>query len=144
MKGGSTFWRIIRERYPNRDAGATRVPPNNGLHSDNKSSTQGRRHIYDHLYILNIILPLFYLNAYIFGLLSPDRKVIIILEPTSSKHVKLTDSLSGPPVSLLSKISTSSEPTEKCFICVHVHGFLVCSPSFCKKENILNTSIGFS
>jgi len=68
-----------------------------------------------------------------------------ILEHTSSDRVKLIDRLSDPHTSLFNQITSpepstvSSELVDKCFICVRVHGFPVCIPSFCKKgRNLKN------
>src|SRR5882724_8393780 len=89
-----------------------------------------------------IILPLFYLYAHIFGILqnpSLDESIIVILEYTSSNHVKLLDHLSDMQEPLINHISseissdTLSRLVNSCFICIHMHGFPVCIPSFCKK-----------
>jgi len=76
----------------------------------------------------------------------PQMKVlIIILEYTISKCVKLLDCLSDPHKPLINRISSgsspaaSSGPVDNCFICVHVHGFPICVPSFCKKGKTLKT-----
>src|SRR5882724_3415784 len=83
-----------------------------------------------------------------FGLLqnlSLDKSIIVTLEYTPSKCVKLLDCLSDPQEPLINWISseissgTSSGPVDNCFICVHVHGFPVCVPSFCKKGKPLKT-----
>jgi len=53
------------------------------------------------------------------------------------------DQLSDPHMSLFNHITPaqpsiiSSEPVDKCFVCVRVHGFPVCVPSFCKKGHSL-------
>jgi len=57
-----------------------------------------------------IILPLFYLYAHVFGLLqnlAPDECIIVILEYTSSNHVKLLDHLSDLLEHLINHISSS-------------------------------------
>ena len=88
------------------------------------------------------ILSLFYLYAHVFGLLwnpSPDESIIIILEYTSSNHVKLLDCLSDPHEPLINHIyseissEASCQPVNSCFIYIWVHRFPVCTPSFCKK-----------
>src|SRR5882724_12608245 len=75
-----------------------------------------------------------------FGLLqnlSLDENIIVILEYTSSNHVKLLDHLSDPQEPLINQIyseissGTSSRLVDSCFICIHVHRFPVCVPSFC-------------
>src|SRR5882724_5929087 len=99
-----------------------------------------------------IILPLFYLNAHIFGILqnpSLDESIIVILEYTSSNHVKLLDHLSDPQRPLINWISleissaTSSRLVDSCFICIHMHGFPVCVPTFCNKGKHSNLNTGF-
>ena len=75
----------------------------------------------------------------------PTKVSIIILEYTISKHVKLLDCLSDPHKPLINQISSgsspaaSSGPVDNCFICVRVHSFPICVPSFCKKGKTLKT-----
>src|SRR5882724_9399356 len=93
-----------------------------------------------------IILPLFYIYAHILGLLqnpSSDESIIVTLEYTILKHGKLLDCLSDPHKHLIHQITSgtssgaSSGPVDNCFICIHVHGFPICIPSFCKKGKTL-------
>ena len=57
------------------------------------------------------------------------------------EHIKLVDRLSDPLDRLIPQIlhlseeQISGEPNLACFICVRVHGFLACNPSFCKKNS---------
>jgi len=83
-----------------------------------------------------------YIYTHIFGLLqnpSWDESIIVMLEYTSSNHVKLLDCLSDPQEPLINWISsdissdTSPGPVDSCFICIHMHRFPVCIPSFCEK-----------
>ena len=83
-----------------------------------------------------------------FGLLqnpSLDKSIIVILEYTSSNHVKLLDHLSDPQEPLIYWIyseipsGTLSGLANSCFICICVHGFPVSIPSFCKKGKPLKT-----
>jgi len=77
--------------------------------------------------------------------LSSDESITVTLEYTPSTHVKLLDHLSDPQEPLINRISSeissgiSSRPVSSCFICIHVHGFPVCVPSFCKKGKPLKT-----
>src|SRR5882724_6422961 len=75
-----------------------------------------------------------------FGLLqnlSLDESIIVTLEYMPLKGVKLLDCLSDLQEPLIYWIfseipsGTSSIPVDSCFICIHVHGFPVCIPSFC-------------
>src|SRR5882724_5843936 len=86
------------------------------------------------------------LTSLVFYKTHPWTKVsIITLEYTVSKHVKLLDCLSDPYEPLINQISsgsspaTSSGPVDNCFICICVHGFPICVPSFCKKGKTLKT-----
>ena len=80
---------------------------------------------------------------------SLDKSIIIILEYTSSNHVKLLDHLSDPLEPLINCISSgissgaSSQLVNSYFICIHVHGFSICIPSFCKKGESLKLNTGF-
>ena len=72
--------------------------------------------------------------------------IIVTLEYTVSKHVKLFDSLLDLNEHLVNQMSSSpasSRPGNNCFICVRVHGFPICVPSFCKKGKTLKTDTGF-
>src|SRR5882724_2177700 len=70
--------------------------------------------------------------------------MICILDSTTcdtKEHIKLVDRLSDPLDRLIHRILHPSEeqisdkPNLACFICVRVHGFLACNPSFCKKNS---------
>src|SRR5882724_4869604 len=70
--------------------------------------------------------------------------MIFILDSTTcdtKEHVKLVNRLSDPLDRLIHRIShlsekqISGEPNLACFICIQVHGFLACNPSFCKKNS---------
>src|SRR5882724_11774868 len=70
---------------------------------------------------------------------SSDESIIVTLECTLLRCVKLLDCLSDPRRPLINRISSgtssgaSTRLDDNCFICIHVHGFPVCVPSFCKK-----------
>src|SRR5882724_6599190 len=77
-----------------------------------------------------------------FGILrnwSLDESITVTLEYMPSNCIKLLNHLSDLQEPLINQISseissgTSSGLVDSCFICVHVHGFPVCIPSFCKK-----------
>src|SRR5882724_11025856 len=84
---------------------------------------------------------LLYLSSHLWYFMKPvlRQSIIVTLDYTPSKCVKLLDHLSDPPKPLINQISseissgTSSRPVNSCFICIHVHRFPVCVPSFCKK-----------
>src|SRR5882724_3471014 len=86
------------------------------------------------------------LTSLVFYKTHPWMKLsIITLEYTISKCVKLLDHLSDPHEPLINWISSGSSPAassglvDNCFICVCVHSFPVCVPSFCKKGKTLKT-----
>src|SRR5882724_6810890 len=69
---------------------------------------------------------------------------IFILDSTTcdmKEHIKLVDRLADPSDRLIHRILHPSEeqilgqPNLACFICIQVHGFLACNPSFCKKNS---------
>jgi len=70
---------------------------------------------------------------------SSDKSIIVTLEYTLLRHVKLLDRLSDPHGPLINWISsgtssgTSTGPEDNCFICVCVHGFPICIP-FARRE----------
>ena len=71
----------------------------------------------------------------------PQMKVsFITLEYTVLKCVKLPDCLSDLHKPLINQISSgtslgaSTGPADNCFICVCVHGFPTCIPSFARRE----------
>src|SRR5882724_2833019 len=80
---------------------------------------------------------------------SLDKSIIVTLEYTVLKCVKLLDHLSDLHEPLINWISSgssppaSSGPVDNCFICVCVHSFPVCVPSFCKKGKTLKTKHWF-
>src|SRR5882724_3126302 len=59
--------------------------------------------------------------------------------PITEEHTKLLDHLSEPSSWLIRRVShppeedTSAEVVTACFICIRVHGFASCVPTFCKK-----------
>src|SRR5882724_7173508 len=66
----------------------------------------------------------------------------VILEsstPITEERTKLLDCLSEPSSRLIHRVShppkeeISAEVVTACFICVRVHGFASCIPTFCKK-----------
>src|SRR5882724_11756982 len=70
--------------------------------------------------------------------------MIFILDSTTcntKEHIKLVDRLSDPSDRLIHQIShpskeqISGKPNLACFICIRVHSFLACNPSFCKKNS---------
>src|SRR5882724_2214527 len=87
-----------------------------------------------------------------FGLLqnpSSDDSIIVTLEYTISKCVKLLDHLTDLHEPLINWISSGSSPAassglvDNCFICVCVHSFPICVPSFLKRERHLKLNTGF-
>src|SRR5882724_4918515 len=67
--------------------------------------------------------------------------------PITQEHAKLLDCLSEPSSRLIHRISHPpeedilAEVVTVCFICVQVHGFASCVPSFCKKGlSVISTS----
>src|SRR6266481_982151 len=97
----------------------------------------------------NIIYLYSFRYTHISELFPPAEKPFSILEPSSQNHLKLIDWLSDPPVPLIYRISPASPPTpssklgkstsplsnpaNQCFICIRVHSFSECVPTFCKK-----------
>ena len=97
----------------------------------------------------NIIYLYSFHYAHISELFPPAEKPFSILEPLSQNHLKLIDRLSDPPVPLIYRISPASPPSPSskpgkttlppselanwCFICIRIHGFPECVPTFCKK-----------
>jgi len=102
------LWHIARARCPKQKQGVTWVSPDAVVvqtigvpFKENvcKTTCISKR----------IILPLFYLYTHIFGLLwklSPDESISIILEYTSSNHVKLLDCLSDLLEPLINQVSS--------------------------------------
>src|SRR5882724_6325543 len=60
--------------------------------------------------------------------------------PITEEHTKLLDRLSEPSSRLIHRIShppeedISAEVVTTCFICIRVHSFASCIPTFCKKD----------
>src|SRR5882724_2908196 len=72
--------------------------------------------------------------------LSLLQKVILASStPITEEHTKLLDCLSEPSSRFIHRISHPSEEdvsakvVTACFICIQVHGFASCMPTFCKK-----------
>src|SRR5882724_3160486 len=109
-----------------------------GGSSDNRETyirqlvSQRTNHLTSFLYLCSHLL-VYFKN------LSSDESIIFILEHTLSKCVKLLEHLSDLHEPLINQISsgtssgTSTRLDSNCFICVCVHGFPVCIPSFCKR-----------
>jgi len=75
--------------------------------------------------------------------LSLFMKVILAsLTPITEEHTKLLDSLSEPSSQLIHRIShppeedVSAKVFTACFICVQVHSFASCIPTFCKRVSL--------
>ena len=138
-------------RLPNREADTTRCHCLIIPSSDNKGATDGIMHI-NTLYLVALKNHLTSppISTLISWTLSSSDGKAVILETTSSKHVKLIDRISDPPASPSDQIlpekpsaspseptvsqTTPSGPNNTCFICVRVHGFPTCIPIFCKKD----------
>src|SRR5882724_6158192 len=66
--------------------------------------------------------------------------ILASLTSITEEHTKLLDHLSEPSSQLIHCIShplkedVSAEVLNSCFICVQVHGFASCVPTFCKKD----------
>src|SRR5882724_6519046 len=67
--------------------------------------------------------------------------------PITEEHTKLLDHLSEPSSRLIHCVShppeedESAEVVTACFICVRVHGFASCVPTFCKKDlSVISTA----
>src|SRR6266481_4259919 len=123
-----------------------------GKRVDNKGATQGN-YVYKRMACIsyNIIYLYSFCYAHISELFSLAGKPFSILEPSSQSCIKLIDWLLDLPVPLIDCISPArpptpsselaktplppSEPADRCFICIRVHGFPKCIPTFCKKAN---------
>ena len=70
---------------------------------------------------------------------SLDKSIIVTMQYTLMRCVKILDCLSDPHGPLINQIfsgtssGTSTGLDNNCFICIHVNGFPICIPSFCKK-----------
>src|SRR5882724_11911315 len=71
--------------------------------------------------------------------LSFTEVILASSTPITEEHTKLLDRLSEPSSQLIHHIShppeedVSAEVVTACFICILVHGFASCVPTFCKK-----------
>src|SRR5882724_6381676 len=71
--------------------------------------------------------------------LSPTKVILASSTPITEEHTKLLDHLSEPSSQLIHHIShppeedVLAEVVTACFICIQVHGFANCVPTFCKK-----------
>src|SRR5882724_9023576 len=71
--------------------------------------------------------------------LSLTEFILASSTPITEEHTKLLDCLSEPSSRLIHRIShppkedVSAEVVTLCFICVRVHWFASCIPTFCKK-----------
>src|SRR5882724_7922079 len=65
--------------------------------------------------------------------------ILASLTPITEERTKLLDCLSEPSSQLIHRIShlpkedVSAKVVTACFICIQVHGFASCIPTFCKK-----------
>src|SRR5882724_10495629 len=65
--------------------------------------------------------------------------ILASLTPIPEEHTKLLDHLSDPSSQLIHHIShppkedVSAKVVTSCFICIQVHRFASCIPTFCKK-----------
>src|SRR6266481_8272263 len=123
-----------------------------GERVDNKRTTQGN-YVYKRTTCIsyNIIYLYSFCYTHILELFSLAGKPFSILEPSSQSRIKLIDWLSDLPVPLIDCISPTrpptpssepaktpllpSEPANWCFICIWVHSFPECIPTFWKKAN---------
>src|SRR5882724_9409462 len=71
--------------------------------------------------------------------LSLMKVILASLTPITEEHTKLLDFLSEPSSRLIHRIShppeedVSAKVVTVCFICICVHGFASCVPTFCKR-----------
>src|SRR5882724_4896568 len=71
--------------------------------------------------------------------LSFKEVILASSTPITEEHTKLLNRLSEPSSWLIHQVShppeedISAEIVTACFICVRVHGFASCVPTFCKK-----------
>src|SRR5882724_107482 len=72
--------------------------------------------------------------------LSLMAAILASLTPITEECTKLLDHLSEPSSQLIYHVShpleedVSAELLNSCFICVWVHGFASCVPTFCKRD----------
>ena len=127
------------------------VPTRNWCHSgvtgqsggsDNRGAIQGKSYMRLLVSPKRIIFPLFYIYAHVFwSFMQPvlRQKYHCHSGVLPLNHVKLLDHLSDPQEPLINWISseissgTLSGLVNSCFICICVHRFPVCVPSFCKQ-----------
>src|SRR5882724_9183382 len=79
--------------------------------------------------------------------LSFTKVILASSTPITEEHTKLLDRLSEPSSRLIHRIShppeedVSAEVVTACFICIQVHSFASCVPSFCKKSlSVISTA----
>src|SRR5882724_3226650 len=79
--------------------------------------------------------------------LSFTEVILASSTPITEERTKLLDHLSEPSSRLIHHVShppeedVSAEVVTACFICVRVHGFASCVPTFCKKDlSVISTS----
>src|SRR5882724_3766845 len=79
--------------------------------------------------------------------LSSTKVILASSTPITEEHTKLLDRLSEPSSQLIHRIShppeenISAEAVTACFICIRVHSFASCVPTFCKKDlSVISTA----
>src|SRR5882724_1781832 len=75
--------------------------------------------------------------------LSFTKVILASLTPITEEHTRLLDHLSEPSSQLIHppKEDISAKVVTACFICIWVHGFASCIPTFCKKGlSVISTS----
>src|SRR5882724_5819252 len=79
--------------------------------------------------------------------LSFTEVILTSSTPITEEHTKLLDRLSEPSSRLIHCVShppeedVSAEVVTACFICIRVHGFASCIPTFCKKDlSVISTA----
>src|SRR5882724_2725786 len=79
--------------------------------------------------------------------LSLTKVILASLTPITEERTKLLDRLSEPSSRLIHCIShppkedISAKVVTACFICVRVHSFASCIPTFCKKDlSVISTA----
>src|SRR5882724_9774661 len=79
--------------------------------------------------------------------LSSTKVILASSTPITEERTKLLDRLSEPSSRLIHRVShppeesVSAEVITACFICIRVHGFASCVPTFCKKDlSVISTA----
>src|SRR5882724_3152974 len=79
--------------------------------------------------------------------LSFTKIILASSTPITEERTKLLDQLSEPSSRLIHRVShppeedISAKVVTACFICVWVHGFASCIPTFCKKDlSVISTA----